>query len=164
MVASFSCKENGATCPHSGPKKSGILFPIEPLWSINKLNSKGNYFFYILCGPNEREISKTIIDSTNSEKCLSFSEKTVGEIIPIMSSCNLYIGNDSFGHHVCSQSGIPSIILMLDTPSAYSDYSINQHRVLPDGVNINEVDHNSAFSVDQIAVDKVYNKALSLIR
>ena len=131
---------------------------------INKLNSKGNYFFYILCGPNEREISKTIIDSTNSEKCLSFSEKTVGEIIPIMSSCNLYIGNDSFGHHVCSQSGIPSIILMLDTPSAYSDYSINQHRVLPDGVNINEVDHNSAFSVDQIAVDKVYNKALSLIR
>jgi ADP-heptose:LPS heptosyltransferase len=130
---------------------------------INKLNLKGNYFFYILCGPNEKEISKKIINSTSLDKCISFSEKTVGEIIPIMSTCDLYIGNDSFGHHVCSQVGIPSIILMLDTPSAYSDYSVNQHRVLPDGTNINEVDHNSNFSKDQIGVDKVYRKALSLL-
>ena len=130
---------------------------------INKLNSKGNYFFYILCGPNENQISKNIINGTNSKKCLSFSEKTLSEIIPIMSNSDLYIGNDSFGHHVCSQSGIPSIILMLDTPSAYSDYSVNQHRVLPDGVNIHEVDHNSNFSRDQIGTDEVYRKALSLL-
>ena len=123
----------------------------------------GNYFFYILCGPNENQISKNIINGTNSKKCLSFSEKTLSEIIPIMSNSDLYIGNDSFGHHVCSQSGIPSIILMLDTPSAYSDYSVNQHRVLPDGVNIHEVDHNSNFSRDQIGTDEVYRKALSLL-
>jgi len=130
---------------------------------INKLNSQGNYFFYILCGSSEKRISNKIIDSTNSEKCLSFSEKTLSEIFPIMSNCDLYIGNDSFGHHVCSQSGIPSVILMLDTPSAYSDYSANQHRILPDGINIHEVDHNSTFSQDQIAVDKVYKKALFLL-
>jgi ADP-heptose:LPS heptosyltransferase len=130
---------------------------------INKLNSKGNYFFYILCGPDEHQISETIINSIRGKNCLSFSQMTISEIIPTMSNCDLYIGNDSFGHHVCCQSGIPSIIVLLDTPSAYSDYSINQHRILPDGVSINEVDHNSAFAQDQIKVDKVYKKVLSLI-
>ena len=130
---------------------------------INKLNSEGKYFFYILCGPEETQIAEKIIKSTNSNNCSSFSKKTIKEIIPIMVNCDLYIGNDSFGHHVCSQSGIPSIILLLDTPSAYSDYSINQHRILPDGVSINEIDHNSTFSQNQIDVDRVYKKALSFL-
>ena len=130
---------------------------------INKLNSEGNYFFYILCGPDEHQISENIINSISNKNCLSFSKMRISEIIPTMSNCDLYIGNDSFGHHVCSQSGIPSIIIMLDTASAYSDYSINQHRILPDGVNIDEVDHNSVFSKEQIKVDKVYKKALSLM-
>ena len=80
-----------------------------------------------------------------------------------MSLCDLYIGNDSFGHHVASQCGIPSIIIMLDTPSAYSDYSINQYRVLPDGVNIKDIDHNSVIDPNEIKVEKVYQKALTLL-
>ena len=80
-----------------------------------------------------------------------------------MSLCDLYIGNDSFGHHVTSQCGIPSIIIMLDTPSAYSDYSTNQHRILPDGIDINDINHNSVISANMITVEKVYQKALSLL-
>jgi len=109
------------------------------------------------------QIADKIVKSTNSDNCLSFSQKTIKEIIPTMVDCDLYIGNDSFGHHICSQSGIPSIILLLDTPSAYSDYSVNQHRILPDGVSIDEIDHNSNFSQNQIDVDKVYKKALSFL-
>ena len=44
-----------------------------------------------------------------------------------LSRCDLYVGNDSFGHHVMSQSGKPCFIIMLDTPRAYTDYSINQY-------------------------------------
>ena len=80
-----------------------------------------------------------------------------------MSLCKLYIGNDSFGHHVASQCGIPSIIIMLDTPSAYSDYSNNQHRILPDGININDINHNSAIAPNDVKVENVYHKALSIL-
>lgn len=131
---------------------------------INRLNSKDNFFFYILCGPEENSISQKIIDSVNKKNCLSFSKNNIEEIIPTMSLCDLYIGNDSFGHHVASQSGIPSIIIMLDTPSAYSDYSKNQHRILPEGIDISEIDHNSTIDPNEIKVETVYQKVLTLLK
>ena len=61
--------------------------------------------------------------------------KKIKDLIPIVANCDLYIGNDSFGHHITSQCGIPSLILLLDTPRAYTDYSINPvsytHLTLP---------------------------------
>ena len=75
----------------------------------------------------------------------------------------MYIGNDSFGHHVASQCSIPSIIIMLDTPRAYSDYSKNQFRVLPKGVSIDEISHDSKISPDRIDVNIVFNKAIDLL-
>ena len=53
----------------------------------------------------------------------SLSKKKIAEIIPILSLGKIYVGNDSFGHHVTSQRGIPSFVIMLDTPRAYTDYS-----------------------------------------
>ena len=75
----------------------------------------------------------------------------------------MYVGNDSFGQHVAAQCNIPSIIIMLDTPKAYSDYSVNQFRILPEGVNENDISHDSNFSPDTIKVEKVYEKIFSLI-
>ena len=130
---------------------------------INKLNEKENFFFYILCGPNEKEISKSITSNLNKQNILCLSDMKIGQLIPLISLCNLYVGNDSFGHHVTSQCGIPSIVLMLDSPKAYSDYSINQHRVLPEGVDLHSITHGSLFSPNQITVDQVYKKILSLL-
>lgn len=130
---------------------------------INKFNYEDRFFFYILCGPEENSISEKIMSSISKKNCLSFAKSNINEIIPTMSLCDLYIGNDSFGHHVTSQCGIPSIIIMLDTPSAYSDYSTNQHRILPDGIDINDINHNSVISANMITVEKVYQKALSLL-
>ena len=73
-----------------------------------------------MCGPNENEISKTIINAIEKKNCVSLSQKKIGELIPIISQCDLYVGNDSFGHHITSQCGIPSIVIMLDTPRAYT--------------------------------------------
>jgi len=131
---------------------------------INKLNSEDKYFFYVLCGPNEKNISDKILSSINRKNSISFVKNSIKQIIPTMSLCDLYIGNDSFGHHVTSQCGIPSIIIMLDTPSAYSDYSNNQYRILPEGVNIKDINHNSVIDPNEIKVEKVYQKALSLLK
>jgi ADP-heptose:LPS heptosyltransferase len=70
----------------------------------------------------------------------------------------MYIGNDSFGHHVASQSLLPCFIIMLDTPKAYTDYSKNQYRILPDNIDENYISHDSKISADDITVDIVLNK------
>lgn len=87
----------------------------------------------------------------------------ISELVPLISLCDLYVGNDSFGHHVTSQCGIPSIILMLDSPKAYSDYSINQYRILPEGADLSSITHGSLFSPNQITLNQVYKKVLSLL-
>ena len=130
---------------------------------IKKLKEKEDCFFYILCGQDENKISETIINNVGKNICESLSNKNIAEIIPIISVCDMYIGNDSFGHHVASQCSIPSIIIMLDTPRAYSDYSKNQFRVLPKGVSIDEISHDSKISPDRIDVNIVFNKAIDLL-
>ena len=130
---------------------------------IKRLNKKKNYFFYLLCGPNEKKIADTILDQIGSEYCSSLSNKSISDIIPLISVCDMYIGNDSFGHHVASQSSLPSFIIMLDTPKAYTDYSKNQYRVLPDNIDENYISHDSKISADDITVDIVLNKIKNFI-
>ena len=131
---------------------------------IQKLNKKYDCFFFLLCGPNEKEIAQEIIEEIGMEKCSSLSNETISNIIPLISVCDIYIGNDSFGHHVASQCGIPSLIIMLDTPRAYSDYSVNQHRIMPSEVNIDNITHDSRIDPNMIKVDQVYEKILSLLK
>ena len=129
---------------------------------LNKLNLEDNYYFYILCGPNEKGLSDKIVSKVSKKNCTSLHNKKISEIIPLVSVCNMYVGNDSFGHHVMSQSNIPSIVLLLDTPKAYTDYSKNQFQIIPKGKNINEVEHDTAFDPDLIKVEQVYNKILEI--
>jgi ADP-heptose:LPS heptosyltransferase len=130
---------------------------------IKELNKKGDYIFYLLCGPNEKEIAQNIIKNIKEDNCISLSDKKISEIIPILALGEIYIGNDSFGHHVTSQRGIPSFIIILDTPKAYTDYSKNQFRILPEGINENDITHDSAFDADRITVEKVLEKIKKFI-
>jgi heptosyltransferase-2 len=130
---------------------------------IKRLNKKNDYFFYLLCGPNEKEIADLILKEVGNEYCLSLSNKNISEIVPLISICDMYIGNDSFGHHVASQSLLPSFIIMLDTPKAYTDYSKNQYRILPDNIDENHISHNSKISANDITVDIVLNKIQNFI-
>jgi len=130
---------------------------------IKRLNIKKNYFFYLLCGPNEKEIAHSILEQIGTEYCLSLSDKNISEIVPLISVCDMYIGNDSFGHHVASQSLLPSFIIMLDTPKAYTDYSKNQYRILPDNIDENYISHESKISGNDITVDIVLNKIKDFI-
>ena len=131
---------------------------------MKKLNESGNFFFYILCGPDENEISNKIINAIEKKNCVSLSQKKISELIPIISQCDLYVGNDSFGHHITSQCGIPSIVIMIDTPRAYTDYSVNQYKIIPAGVAIDTISHDSRISPEMIKVEQVYEKILSLIK
>ncbi len=129
---------------------------------INSLNKVEDLYFFILCGDKEKKISNNIISKIDKKNCLSLHQKTISELLPMLCSADLYIGNDSFGHHITSQSGIPSIVLLLDTPKAYSDYSKNQFRIIPEGADINKISHDSVFNPNSIKVSQVYNKVMEL--
>ena len=128
---------------------------------INKLNNNGDYYFFILCGPTDKILYDEIMANVTKNNCLSLYNKRIEEIIPYLCSANMYVGNDSFGSHVTSQSGIKSLVILLATPKAYTDYSKNYHRIVPDGIEIENVTHGSNLKAENISVEKVYQAIIN---
>ena len=128
---------------------------------INKLNETGDYYFFILCGPNDKILSDEITNNVLKKNCLSLYNKKIEEIIPYLCSANMYLGNDSFGSHVTCQSGIKSLVILLDTPKAYTDYSKNYQRIVPDGTKIEDITHGSNLNPEHVTVEKVYKTIIN---
>ncbi len=128
---------------------------------INKLNDSGNYYFFILCGPDDKILSDQIISNVTKNNCFSLYNKKIEEVIPYLCSSNLYVGNDSFGSHITSQSGIKSLVILLDTPKAYTDYSKNYQRIVPDNIDIKNITHGSNLNPEHISVEKVYQEIIN---
>ena len=59
--------------------------------------------------------------------------------------------------------GKPSFIILLDTPRAYSDYSMNQHRIIPPNTDLNNISHNSKLDPNTISVGDVFAKIKNFI-
>ena len=130
---------------------------------IKKLNEIDNFYFYLLCGPNDENNAQKIITQVGGTNCVSLANKDVSEIIYYIYCSDIFIGNDSFGHHVSSQMSKPSFVILLDTPKAYSDYSKNQKRIIPPNVDINKIDHGSNLNPNSITVEMIIQKIKSFI-
>ncbi len=143
----------------SGPSTKWVTKNFYDL--INKLNNTGDYFFFILCGPDDKSLSDEIILNVSKNNCFSLYNKNIEEVVPYLCSANMYVGNDSFGSHITSQSGIKSLVILLDSPKAYTDYSKNHYRIVPDGVKIENVTHGSNLKPENISVEKVYQKIIN---
>ena len=130
---------------------------------INELNKIGDYYFYLLCGSDEENGAKKIINQIEKKNCESLSSKDVSEIIYYIYLSDIFIGNDSFGHHVACQMNKPSFVILLDTPKAYSDYSKNQYRLTPPNIDINDISHDSALDPNSITTEMILNKIKNFI-
>lgn len=130
---------------------------------INYLNERYNLNFYLLCGSNETDGANKIIYSVNKKNVISLSNKNIEEVLHYINICDLYIGNDSFGHHISSQLGKPSFIILLDTPKAYSDYSKNQIQIVPSGYEINQISHDTNANPNLISVEMILQKIQNFI-
>ena len=129
---------------------------------INKLNEIGDFFFLILCGPNEKIVEHEIISKLNKNNYLTLSNKKIYDLIPYLCASDMYVGNDSFGSHILSQSGKKSIVFLLDTPKAYTDYSKNYFRIIPEGYKIEEITHGTNANPDLISVNEVIKNIIKL--
>jgi ADP-heptose:LPS heptosyltransferase len=130
---------------------------------IKKINTINKSYFYLLCGPDESDAAQKIIQEVGKDNCESLSNKSISEVKDYIAMSKVYVGNDSFGHHISCQMGKPSFIILLDTPRAYSDYSINQNRIIPPGTVLDKIKHDSRLDPNSISVDLVLDKIKDFI-
>jgi heptosyltransferase-2 len=143
----------------SGPTKK---WPIENyIELIKKINDK-NIKFYLAGGNNEIEnqIANKIINEIKENRIESLCSLSIEEIMPIINSSKLYVGNDTGFMHLSAGLNIPAIGLFGDSPLSYANYSKNILPIIPE--NFKTVGHNSR-AINKITVNQVLNEVKKLI-
>ncbi len=143
----------------SGPTKK---WPTENyIELIKKINNK-NIKFYLAGGNNEIEnqIANKIINEIKDNRIESLCSLSIEEIMPIINSSKLYIGNDTGFMHLSAGLNIPAIGLFGDTPLSYANYTKNIMPIIPK--NFKTVSHNS-IAMNQITVEQVLNEVKKFI-
>ena len=105
--------------------------------------------FFLATGKEEEE-QKILNDII-----LSFKEKCVS-----LDNFKIAICNDTSFSHLSAALGIPTIVLMCDSPLLYGNYSSKMHPIIPDGMET--VSHNSR-GKEKINPNKIFNKFKSII-
>ena len=112
---------------------------------------------------NDENLIKQILGSSIGNNCISFSKMKIAETIPIIASCQIYIGSDTGWGHIASGLGLKSLFLFMDSPPlAYGVYSKNISIIVPQGETIESCGHNTR-GKDKISYDEVLTKTLELI-
>ena len=125
-------------------------------------NQKYKCRFFLATGKNKDEqfILNEIFNSKFKSKCLQLDKLNLLETLPFIKNCNIAVCNDSSFSHLSAALGLPTIVLMADTPIIYGSYSPQMHPILPDGVS--EVKHNT-LGKDKINPSKIFEKFQSLL-
>ena len=80
--------------------------------------------------------------------------------MPIIKNCKISICNDSSFSHLSAALGLPTIVLMTDTPLVYGSYSPKMYPIIPDGEKT--VTHNT-LGKDKINPRKIFLKLKEII-
>ncbi|MFY8170377.1 MAG: glycosyltransferase family 9 protein [Candidatus Fonsibacter sp.] len=143
----------------SGPTKK---WPTENyIELIKKINDK-NIKFYLAGGNNEIEnqIANKIINEIKENRIESLCSLSIEEIMPIINSSKLYVGNDTGFMHLSAGLNIPAIGLFGDTPLSYAKYNKNIFPIIP--ANFKTVGHGS-MAMNQITIGQVLNEVKKFI-
>jgi len=143
----------------SGPTKK---WPTENyIELIKKINDK-NIKFYLAGGNNEIEnqIANKIINEIKENRIDSLCSLSIEEIMPIINSSKLYVGNDTGFMHLSAGLNIPAIGLFGDTPLSYAKYNKNILPIIPE--NFKTVGHGS-MAMNQITTGQVLNEVKKFI-
>jgi heptosyltransferase-2 len=143
----------------SGPTKK---WPTENYIELIKRMNNKNIKFFLAGGNNEIEnqIAYKIIYEIKENSVVSLCSLTIEDIIPIINSSKLYVGNDTGFLHLSAGLDIPAIGLFGDTPLSYANYNKNIFPIIPK--NFNTVGHNS-LAINQITVDQVLKEVKKFI-
>ena len=139
-------------------------------WDINnyislfeKIIKEKKCKLFIAGGINDQFLIDRVMNSSIGKECVSFSNMTIEETLPIIAGCQYYIGNDTGWGHICAGLNLKSLLLFMDSPPiAYGIYSKNITVIIPEGETIESCGHNTK-GKDKISFDNVLNTALSVL-
>jgi len=143
----------------SGPTKK---WPTENYIELIKRINNKNITFYLAGGNNEIEnqIANKIINEVKENRVESLCSLSIEEIIPIINSSKLYVGNDTGFMHLSAGLNIPAIGLFGDTPLSYANYTKNILPIIPE--KFKTVGHNS-MAMNKITVNQVLSEVKKII-
>ena len=132
------------------------------LETMNLIQKNYDTKFYLATGKNfeEQEILNEILNSNLKDKCVPLDNLMIPEILPIIKNCKISICNDSSFSHLSAALGLPTIVLMTDTPLVYGSYSPKMYPIIPDGEKT--VTHNT-LGKDKINPRKIFLKLKEII-
>ena len=143
----------------SGPTKRWDITNYIKLFK--QINLKYPCKFFLTGGSNDKVLIEKVM--TSVENCISLSKLSIEEIIPIISSCSTYIGNDTgFGHLAANLNSKCLMIFCDSPPSAYGLWNPNIKIIVPEGETIESCGHNTR-GKDKVSFDEVLKKSLELI-
>ena len=124
---------------------------------MNLATKKHKCKFFLATGKiiEEQKILREILDSKYKDQCYALDNLNLSRILPIIKNCDLSICNDSSFSHLSSGLGIKTIVLMVDTPLLYGNYSPRMYPIIPDGES--DVTHNT-LGKDRIDPDKIFEQ------
>ena len=143
----------------SGPTKRWDITNYIKL--LKQISLKFTCKFFLTGGTNDEILIEKVMASV--ENCISLSRLNMEEIIPIISSCSAYIGNDTgFGHLAANLNSKCLMIFCDSPPSAYGLWNPNIKIIIPEGETIESCGHNTR-GKDKVSFDEVLKKSLELI-
>jgi len=143
----------------SGPTKRWDLDNYIKLFK--EISSKYPCKFFLFGGEKDEILIEKIISSVPN--CVSLSKLNLEQIIPIISACRFYIGNDTGPLHISANLNLKCLAIFCDSPpSAYGVWNSNIKIVVPLGETIVSTGHDT-LGKDKISFDGVLNKSLELI-
>ena len=117
--------------------------------------------FFLFGGKKDEVLIEKIISLVPN--CVSLSKLNLEQIIPIISACRFYIGNDTGPLHISANLNLKCLAIFCDSPpSAYGVWNSNIKIVVPFGETIDSTGHDT-LGKDKISFDGVLNKSLELI-
>ena len=128
---------------------------------FQKINSEFSCKFFLAGGRNDEILIEKVMASV--ENCVSLSKLNMEQIIPVIASCQYYIGNDTGFGHLSANLNSKCLMLFCDSPpSAYGIWNSNIKIIVPYGKTIESCGHNTR-GKDKISFDEVFKKSLELI-
>ena len=144
----------------SGPTKR---IPSDKFLKFMKIASNEfNCRFFLATGTDkeEQKILNEVLNSDFKNICIPLDKFKIKEILPIIKNCRTSICNDSSFSHLSAALGIPTIVLISDTPLLYGSYSPRMYPIIPDGEKT--VTHDT-LGKDKINPDKIFEQFKKLI-
>ena len=143
----------------SGPTKRWDLDNYIKLFK--EISSKYPCKFFLFGGKKDEILIEKIISLVPN--CVSLSKLNLEQIIPIISACRFYIGNDTGPLHISANLNLKCLAIFCDSPpSAYGVWNSNIKIVVPFGETIDSTGHDT-LGKDKISFNGVLNKSLELI-